>query len=68
MISISQFKKIPKKIRINYVANTIDQSDEYRLCRNMKESSIMYELINKSFTWSDSPQGHDFWFHLAHKR
>lgn len=67
MISISQFKKIPKQFRINYVANTIDQRNETKLYKAMKEKSIMYDVINFSFCWSDSPQGHQFWFRLAHK-
>lgn len=67
MISISQFKNIPKELRINYIANTIDQRGETRLYKVMKEESIMYDVINRSFDWSCSPQGHHFWFSLAHK-
>lgn len=67
MISISQFKNIPKQHRLNYVANTLGQNSERRLYKVMKESSIMYDVINRSFDWSFSPQGHSFWFYLAHK-
>jgi len=67
MISISQFKNIPKQHRLNYVANTLGQNGERRLYKVMKENSIMYDVINRSFDWSFSPQGHHFWFYLAHK-
>jgi len=67
MIKISQFKNIPKEHRINYVANTIGQHNENRLYKVIKESSIMYDVVNCSFDWSQSPQGHEFWFYLAHK-
>jgi hypothetical protein len=67
MISISQFKNIPKQNRLNYVANTLGQNGERRLYKVMKENSIMYDVINRSFDWSFSPQGHEFWFRLAHK-
>ncbi len=67
MISISQFKNIPKEFRINYVANTIHQRGDNRLYRVVKESDLILEAMNKSFTWMDSPQGHDFWFRLTHE-
>jgi hypothetical protein len=65
MIKISQFKNIPKEHRINYVANTIHQKDEHAIYNTWSLNDRIYDLIDRSFCWKYSPQGHVFWNDLA---
>ena len=58
------------KIKTKFVKNMKDdckrynQDLQYRL-KIMKEIAEWYNFIDCSFIWSETPEGHDYWFGIA---
>ena len=70
-MSIRRFKKLSSQERKMYVANTINQSPESlvgreivamnRLTRNLTTDDLNLESRTGCFDWRLTPQGHTYW-------
>lgn len=70
--NIYWYKYLSNSDKLKWITNrgnySYDSSTEWRNFLDHEQTENMCEFIEKSFVWSETPEGHQYWSNIRDKR